>query len=654
MEPLSPPQSPLRYRPDIDGLRALAVLLVVFSHLDIEGFKGGYVGVDVFFVISGYLISGILLRELAVGTFSFATFYERRVRRIAPALLAMLAVTLYLAHRYYFPPAMYDYARTMIAALLSSSNFLFMQFWRYFDPENQTRPLLHTWSLAVEEQYYLVFPVLLVAIHRWWQRARKPIIWALTLLSFAAVCLQMYYSYGRYSVAFFFSPLRFWELLIGTILYDIPKARTAWQRNLMSTAGLLAILLPAHLYGPLTPFPGPAALPPCLGAALLIAAGETGPSLLSNVLSWRPIRFIGLISYSLYLVHWPILLFQKDAEILINAERYPHFVKPVVLAVSLLVATLSWRFIEMPFRQSRLRSSRRQLYTLTGSVFAILLLAGILLVQNGGWGIPHVPYTFSEPSRRYIDFGLRAGDPHPGKCFVLINSFSDFTPSTCLTEDPHRPNWLLFGDSHSHVLYEGLHKAFPTVNISQASMAGCRPMVTPTHYVSDSCNQLTALVFKDYLLHHPVDAVLLDCRWGFWMVSDLEETLTFLKSHGIKVFLLGSSIEYDAPLPSLIAIAEHHHDPTVYTAHRLISAQETDEFYARIARDKWKVPYISMYADLCHPHPGTADPPWQVRRKDGCPVFATSHVPLLSDDNHLTPEGSFLFAAAIKANHELP
>jgi peptidoglycan/LPS O-acetylase OafA/YrhL len=644
------------YRSDIDGLRALAVLLVLFFHLDLHHFAGGFIGVDVFFVISGFLISGILLRELDAGTFSFATFYERRIRRIAPALLALLLITTPLAYHFFFPPDFHDYANTLLAALFSVSNLYLLQSENYFDVANQSRPLLHTWSLGIEEQYYLVFPLILIAIRRWAPSKRSLILWSLAFLSFAATCIQMKHSKLAFhmSTAFFLSPLRAWELLLGTMIYDLPVAKERWRRELLAFAGVLLILIPALTYSAGTWFPGPGALPPCLGAALILHAGRHGSSLTAKALSWKPFAFIGLISYSLYLIHWPLIVFQQQTQFLLNESLHPGWVKPVLLLVSLVLATLSWRFIETPFRRGRLRPTRPLLYAMTAAAFTVLLAAGLDIQHYNGWKMPHIPYT--RESARFAAFQFPKMEPPfgPGNCFVQVNQISEFDAKTCLTDDPARQNFLLFGDSHALVLYPGLKQAFPQANISLASMVGCRPIVTPSPWVAGDCNAFNSLVFKDFVLHHPHVHILLVDRWGWWSESDLAETIAYLKAHSIPVSVIGPAIEFDASLPRLVSIADRQHSPAVYSKHLDHEQQALDQHLASLARSTWHVPYISAYEDLCDRNPSQPDPVWQVRTTNGCPVFGAPGIPLLSDGHHFTPSASTLFATAMRNRHQLP
>jgi peptidoglycan/LPS O-acetylase OafA/YrhL len=267
------PSVHVRYRPDIDGLRALAVILVLMNHLETH-MTGGYVGVDVFFVISGYLISANILSDMVAGKFTIVGFYERRVRRIFPALLVMLLVVTLLAYRYLIPSEVEDYSRSLLAALLSGSNFFFWHKGGYFD-QPDLEPLLHTWSLGVEEQFYILFPLLLVMIRRWFPRKLRPAIIGISVVSFIAACLTVR---SHAIAAFFFAPLRAWELLMGTIVSQkyIPSLRGSLARNLASGAGLLLIMVPGFKYDDLTVFPGWTALPPCLGDGVFFGGPAAG------------------------------------------------------------------------------------------------------------------------------------------------------------------------------------------------------------------------------------------------------------------------------------------------------------------------------------------------------------------------------------------
>ena len=340
------------YRPDIDGLRAVAVLLVFAYHLDTFATGnisawGGFIGVDVFFVISGFLISSVILRELDRSTFSLREFYQRRIRRIFPPLIAMMLVTTLAGCYYMLPSQLFALAKSLLAATFSVSNFYFLSTAGYF-ANNATKPLLHTWSLAVEEQFYILFPLFLLLLKRFFPRRLKA---AIVLVAAASFLVSVWTVHTSPTAAFYLPATRAWELLFGAMLsVDLfPPVHSTVGRNLLSAVGLLAILVCGFTYTSRVPFPGAAALVPCLGAAFIIAAGQTGTSLVGRLLSLKPVVFIGLISYSLYLWHWPIILFQH-LSMHQPRDASNHTIKGTILIVSLVIATVSWRFIETPFR----------------------------------------------------------------------------------------------------------------------------------------------------------------------------------------------------------------------------------------------------------------------------------------------------------------
>jgi peptidoglycan/LPS O-acetylase OafA/YrhL len=649
MPNLPQPATKPTYRPDVDGLRAVAVLLVFFNHLHTR-FTGGYIGVDVFFVISGYLINSVILSDIAAGEFSIGTFYERRIRRIFPALLVMLLGTTLLAYRCFVPSEIEAFARSLLAALFSVSNFLFWHQSGYFDAPSSLKPLLHTWSLAVEEQFYIFFPLFLVVMRRLLPGRLKAATWTATAITFALAC---FWVRRNPTAAFFFAPLRAWELLFGAILSQryLPAIDGKVQRELAALAGLLLILVPSLRYTSETPFPGLAALLPCLGTGLLIAAGETGSSLVGRVLAWRPFVFVGLISYSLYLWHWPILVFQNTSYILIAAPSGTKAMKIAVFMASMVVATLSWRYVETPFRKGKLRPGRRMLFAVNGVVGVVIASIGWRMVVSHGFSA-RFPSEAIEVDR-FTNYDATTAF-RENVCFIGPKStYADFNRATCLADDATRKHYLLIGDSHAAHLYPGLSTVFPELNISQANTHSCLPFLPDSEDATDpDCSKMSQFIFGDYLLHHHVDAVLIAGRWEEPELGQLGRTIAWMAQHGIRVILFGPMMKFDVPLPRLIAISLRDRDPAAIERQRMNETLQVDRKLAALAQDKWKVRYISAFEDLC----GT-----QVRMEEkahpetsaGCPVYAVPGVPLLFDTNHLTPQGSILYARAMRARNQL-
>jgi peptidoglycan/LPS O-acetylase OafA/YrhL len=336
------------YRPDIDGLRAVAVTGVVVFHAHVFGLSGGFVGVDVFFVISGFLITRILLEEHArEGRISLVAFYERRVRRLLPAFYAMLAATGIAVAFLYAPVAFENFATSALAALVFASNIYFWQTSGYFSEEAEIAPLLHTWSLAVEEQFYLMWPlVLIVALSR--PGLRALLLPAMVAAGLVSLALAEFGGRNLPQPAFYLMPTRAFELLIGALLAlpAVPAVRNRALADALTLAGLGAILAAYVVIDSDTPFPGVWALLPCGGAALVLYAGHRS-RVANAVLAWRPVVFVGLVSYSWYLWHWPAFAIWRYVTF-----RPPTALEAVALiAFSFLCAVVSWRYVERPFRK---------------------------------------------------------------------------------------------------------------------------------------------------------------------------------------------------------------------------------------------------------------------------------------------------------------
>jgi peptidoglycan/LPS O-acetylase OafA/YrhL len=640
------PQPTFHYRSDIDGLRALAVLAVLGSHMAVRRLTGGFVGVDVFFVISGYLISSIIFRDIAAAGFSnhgfsVLKFYERRIRRIFPALFCMLLTFSLVASIYFLPHELVDFGKSLIASTLSVSNIYLWQHSGYFDSP-LTNPLLHTWSLAVEEQFYLLFPVLLFIVHKFAARSSAPrllkaAVITLFLLSFLTSALTVRHNPNT---AFYMPWTRAWELLLGTLLSlkILPPIASPLLRNLAALTGLAMVAFAILTYTPSTVFPGPSALLPCVGAALIIAAGETGTSLVGSMLSLRPVVFIGLISYSLYLWHWPVIILHKMGILFAMASTLPqpllnrispqHYDILVELSTSLILGTLSWRFVERPFRSGVLRLSGRPLFALAGGTLALFVVPGIAAILSNGFQARFNPQSVHLAS--YLDNQSEAATMRLGSCFLTpANKPADYNATLCLHPDPSRRNFLLLGDSHSAMLYPGLASVLPGVNLMQTSISGCDPLIHPTG--SPLCRQMMHFIYSTWLPQHPVQGLLLQARWEPYELPALADTLTWARTHHVPVILFGPAPEYDAPLPRLEAYSVAWREPNLAQQHRLAGTDTLDASLQHLASAD-HVPYISLYQAICDPATCTefSDP--------------THTTPLMFDSNHLSAQGSLLVA----------
>jgi peptidoglycan/LPS O-acetylase OafA/YrhL len=463
-----------RYRPEIDGLRAIAILPVVFFHADIPGFSGGFVGVDVFFVISGYLITAIVARAIAEQNFSFARFYERRVRRIFPALFFVL-VCCTVATLALFPPGLLvNYGKSLAAVALFAGNIFFYHTAPgdgYFETGAVVQPLLHCWSLAVEEQFYLLLPIGLVLLHRWAGHYLK-----LALIVAAAISFGLSL-WCEPVAAFYLLPSRAWELLLGSFLAVgvFPALHNRALREIASCAGIALIAAAVAFVDKDTGYSFPYALAPCLGAALIIHASDAGPCCVQRVLAIRPLVFIGAISYSLYLWHWPLIFFAKYYEM----RPLDWQVRTALLLASLIMAVISYHWIEAPFRRPGDTGQRRRIFRWGGGAICAAVAGGIALVALRG-----VPQRFDAQTRAIIAANeiYQAQQGTGTGCSHWRDDIHGMSDAAACTLGPDRPRKILFwGDSHLSVLQGSIARLYAQGETgARGVLLAMGPACTPT------------------------------------------------------------------------------------------------------------------------------------------------------------------------------
>jgi hypothetical protein len=405
-------------------------------------------------------------------------------------------------------------------------------------------------------------------------------------------------------------------------------------RNLVALAGIALIAYADIFFRPDTVFPGMSALVPCLGSALIIGAGESGSSVVGAVLAWKPIVFVGLISYSLYLWHWPVIVVQ-------NLGVFGPMQHGTVAFVSLLLGALSWKFVETPFRSGRLRMSGRRLFATAGSVMLVFFAASAVLVASSGLRgrfSPQAEQIASYLGKTSKDYELtRFPD-----CFLDPDAhFKDYRPDICLKEDPaKKKNYLLIGDSHSAVIWYALSKSLPDANILQASATPCKPFIHPVG--SDVCQQLAAFIYQRFIPAHPMQGLFIAVRSRDPLIAGFSETIQWAKSHQVPVVIFGPVPEYDEALPRLLAYAVAWNKPGMPAKHRVAYTASLDAQWQNLAANTWHVPYVSLYQALCDQH--------------GCTEFADdAHlVPVLFDEDHFSKEGALLAIHRVIERGELP
>lgn len=483
--------STLPYRPEIDGLRAIAVTAVILYHGKTLPLSGGFAGVDVFFVLSSYLITSILLRELHQGQFSILGFYERRVRRILPALIVVLFATTLAAFALMIPSQLYAYGQSLLANLLFVANFVFGAKAGYFSPALEEAPLLHTWSLSVEEQFYLFFPLLLALMYR---RSPRHIGLILTVLAAASLGLAEWGWRHAPDINFFFTLSRVWELFVGAVTALILHRRTVPPQGALAAAGLALILYAMVFHSDATPYPSLATVVPVLGTALLIlfASGQSG---VGRVLASRPLVAIGLISYSAYLWHHPLFAFAR----LTRTDTPPTLLMAGLSVASYLLAAATWALVEQPFRRrtARLLPTARGLFAAAATAMAVLAgLSGVSLLTQGNdryWRATHPGQAAT------LDLILAAGQnngppPAQGDCrFNLsrINAAALRKIQTCAAR--HGPAVVVLGDSHAIDVFSALSRLSAARFLLGVTGGGCRPAdAAPTCAYADFAELVAA------------------------------------------------------------------------------------------------------------------------------------------------------------------
>ncbi|WP_066701081.1 acyltransferase family protein [Sphingobium amiense] len=430
---------PIGYRPDIDGLRAIAVGAVVLYHAGIPGLPGGFTGVDIFFVISGYLIGGQIFRETMASGFSFAGFYTRRVRRILPALFFLLAAMFLAGAVLLSPQELRELGKEAVPTTFGLSNLLYYTGGGYFGPASDAQPLLMTWSLGVEEQFYIVLPFIMMLLVKLRRDAILPLLVAGALLSFAASLLLLH---ADPKAAFYLLPPRAWELGIGVSLavWEERRGGAPLPRALAQGAALAGLLLLGTgiaAFRADIAFPGWFALLPTVGTAILIAT--PGSAINRRVLSLAPMRGIGLLSYSWYLWHWPLFYFNRT---LAGREQEGGGLLPIwaILSLSLVCAFLSWRFVERPLRR-RLLPDRAVLIRYGLAALAVAGVGAMLFASHG------LPARLPAQARLFAAQAMAARE---NPCLARYGVTAPVSPERCLPDLPAgRARLVVLGDSHA-------------------------------------------------------------------------------------------------------------------------------------------------------------------------------------------------------------
>lgn len=623
----------MQYRAELDGLRALAVLAVILFHLEVEALSGGYVGVDVFFVLSGYLITGVILAGLKRENFRLGDFYLRRVRRLFPAALFTIVATTVVSILSLPHTALKAYGRSVVFSVVSLGNFHFWSESGYFDSDSGMKPLLHLWSLGVEEQFYLVWPGVLVLLFRssfeFGNRRRRVLPLAVLLLGALSFCGALLSMQEASDNAFFLPHLRGWEFSIGAALAarEVFHSARTQSSNLLLVLGLTLILGPCFFYEPDLTFPGLSALPPCLGTALVIAAGA--PARLGKLLTNPVSVFVGKTSYSSYLVHWPLLVLYRQHTFrdFSLAEQGGLFVATFV------IATLLWRYVETPFR---VKGTERP--PISGRGFVALSASATLAVAAAGgwlWLVDKKQQVENRDSQELLAYVERANDLAFERtlrdvCYLTKKGKLDH--KRCLAPSKTLPNILLVGDSHAANWYPAFKAHFAErAHVSLSSVMSCRPLLSPTSGYP-ACEARNTELFERADLSVYDAVVVTGAFYKKAEFSKLPRALEKLRKRGARhVFLLGAPMSYKVSVGATFARFSGETTAEIY-GH--LGEQLMDRFLEsdgplRKAAKRSGVPYLSLVEVLCP----------TLQKKQCLHSVPGLGTPFVRDTKHVTQEG---------------
>ncbi len=639
------------YRPEVDGLRAVAVLAVLFYHAGLS-FPGGYVGVDVFFVISGFLITSLIVKDLDAGKFSLSTFYERRARRIVPALLAMLLAVLIAGWWLLLADDLVQLGKSVIAQALFSANIYFYRAVDYFAGSAEQLPLLHTWSLAVEEQFYFFFPLLLMVCYKFKRlRTRGSLVSLFTVIFIFSLAISIMGVKKAPDATFYLLPTRTWELLAGSLLAVFPLNWNPSRkiiREALAWLGLVGIGFACFAYTEETAFPGLAAIPPVIGAALIIWAnaktgrpeGEPGLTSVGRLLATPPVVFIGLISYSLYLWHWPLLAFSKywAFEELSLGYRWQ------MVGLSIVLAVLSWWLVETPFRRRKLFVTKPAVLAFGGGFVAASVMIGIVLVYLHG-----IPNRFDKEVADIVAARTE---------FTRVRNVSrqDLANDRLIRfgekdQQPGKVGLLVWGDSHAERLLPALDAYGKEHGLAgRAVINSATSPLLGFHIKTRFGLNAEAIPFGEALLKYVKDqkipAVMLVAMWErdltnaftedadkdvVGVVPALKKTVERFNAEGVKVYVM-------------LQVPYHRFDVPKAMAYNEVFDTDAGDWEQTIERhNKTNARMYECAKEISSPMCVFIDPAPAFIGPDGLHyVGERDGAPLFSDNHHLTRTGAMV------------
>ena len=630
----------MKYRAEIDGLRALAVVPVILFHAGFELFSGGFVGVDVFFVISGYLITTILIEDIENKRFSIVNFYERRARRILPALFFVMLVCIPFAWMWMLPSQMKDFSQSLVAVSLFASNILFWRESGYFAAAAEEKPLLHTWSLAVEEQYYVLFPIFLILA---WRFGKNRVFWMIVVMAAISLLLSEWGWRNKATANFYLAPTRAWELFAGSIAAFVIQKQGVKKNDALAFFGLVAIIFSIFFYDKATPFPSVYALVPVLGVVLIVLHADK-ETYVAKLLSTKGFVGVGLISYSAYLWHQPLFAFAR-----IRSLEHPSLVLMSILScLALLLAYLTWKYIETPFRFSKKTSFHRK------AVFSYSTIGVVSFMSLGLFG--HFADGIESRLPQSVVAIKKAGQQVFPEC--LSTKFNN----CLLGENNNLEKFVLVGDSHAGRYAYIFEKIALEKKESVRVISGgwCAPLINwnvRKNELAPNPNCFPSMEDElRKLAESNVDTVVLAAEWGNYtqgyrhgsqtinfvysgdntsddnslsqsFTNALIDTVSYLVENNKRVIIVTPLPEYDFSVPLALAKAKLFElDATLLKLPISEYQRRNLEFYTSLKSDLFaSLVVLNIEHFFC--------------KETNCLPFDENYMPLYSDGNHLSETG---------------
>jgi len=599
------------FRYDINALRAIAVIAVLFFHFKVPFFKGGFSGVDIFYVISGYLMTGIIMRGLANGTLSTMDFYKRRTQRIIPALLFLILIVILFCFFFYFPSNFKSLCKNALSSLLFISNVVYAEKGDYFAASSDTNTLLHTWSLSLEWQFYLILPIVLAALNKFIKNNRfKFLLFFLVATSVSFIfCLILTDKYPTYS--FYLLPSRSWEMMAGGIAFLIEGKMPLSLKKISSTIGYAILIGCVVLLDDSLHWPGYFTLLPVFGTFIILIANDS-----NRVIRWKIFQFFGKISYSLYLWHWPIYVIA----FYLGAKSSTTTILLLTM-ISVLFGVISYRYIES-IKIEKVR-------------YVILPAILLVIITSIFWKLNTNRFVFSHRALAIVDFHEdRILQYSVNSCYINSGGLKSYESSKCMFIEKGKKNVILIGDSHGAHLSQALRENLNSINVhmNQATAPYCLPLLKKNG--AKGCSDIMDYVYNDYIPRHAkeIDGVIISANWLvaddlFQLGLDLNETINYLKKLNIKVVILGQNETYNISFKTIAAREVQY--GSILSDNYISQKSVNTNIYLKT---NFKEYYVDIY------------------NLKNVPKLSSANVPYMNDINHYTTYGANNVANVILEN----